>query len=134
MIDLSNSFIFPKGNKVEGINFKGEVWQERLIPIQSEWNCPMGNVTFAPGSRNSWHSHPGGQILLVTGGHGWYQEEGKAAQKICAGDVVKIPSNIKHWHGAAKDSWLVHVYIVTNPEAGSCEWAEPVSDEEFDAL
>ena len=134
MIDFSSSFIFPKGTPAEGSNFKGEVWQERLIPMQSEWNCPMGNVTFAPSAMNSWHSHPGGQILLVTGGRGWYQEEGKPAQEICTGDVVKIPANVKHWHGAARDSWLVHIYIVTNPQAGSCEWMEPVSDEEYDAL
>ncbi len=87
MIDLSNSFIFPKGDKVEGENFKGEAWQERLVPMQSEWNCPIGNVTFAPGARNSWHSHPGGQILLITAGRGWYQEEGKPAQELHAGDI-----------------------------------------------
>lgn len=134
MIDLSNSFIFPKGDKVEGENFKGEAWQERLVPMQSEWNCPIGNVTFAPGARNSWHSHPGGQILLITAGRGWYQEEGKPAQELHAGDIVRIPANVKHWHGAAKDSWFVHIYIVTNPQNVPCRWMEPVSDEEYNSL
>jgi len=61
-------------------------------------------VTFEPGCRNNWHKHPGGQILLITGGRGWYQEFGKEARELYPGDVVKIPANAKHWHGAAKDT------------------------------
>lgn len=131
---MNKNTIFPQGEKIENGNFIGEVWQERMIPPNSPWNCPMGNVTFAPGARNHWHSHPGGQVLLILDGIGWYQEEGKTAQKLKAGDVVKIPANVKHWHGAAKDSWFIHIYIVTNPPAGACEWFEPVKDKDYDAL
>ena len=77
---------------------------------------PIGNVTFEPGARNNWHKHPGGQILLVTGGKGYFQEEGKPVQVIQEGDVVKIHLNVKHWHGATSDSWFVHIAISTNPQ------------------
>lgn len=93
-------------------------------------NTSIGNVTFAPGSRNNWHSHKVGQVLLVTGGEGWYQEEGKAAQLIKKGDVVNIPPNVKHWHGATKDSWFVHLAMTP----GETEWLEPVDDEWFNKL
>ena len=96
--------------------------------------CPIGNVTFEPGCRNSWHKHPGGQVLLVTGGRGYYQEWGKAARELHAGDVVIIPGNVKHWHGAARDSWFVHLSIEVNPGKGPAEWLEPVSDEDYNSL
>ncbi len=135
--DLSNSVIFPKGDVLPPQfrqYFSGTAYLQMLVPGGNEWNCPIGNVTFEPGCRNNWHKHPGGQILLVTGGRGWYQEEGQDAQELHAGDVIKIPANIKHWHGAAKDSWLVHLSIETNCQAGPAEWLEKVSDEEYDAL
>ena len=91
-------------------------------------------MTFEPGCRNNWHKHPGGQILLVTGGRGYYQEEGKPAQELKPGDVVQIPSNVKHWHGAAHDSWFVHLSVETNSQAGPAEWLEPVTDEEYTKL
>ena len=99
-----------------------------------EFNCPIGNVTFEPGCRNNWHQHPGGQILLVTGGRGWYQEEGKQARELKTGDVVKIPANVKHWHGAAKDSWLAHLSVETNSQAVPAQWLESVSDNEYNKL
>ncbi len=105
-----------------------------LVPGDKEFNCPIGNITFEPGARNNWHKHPGGQILLVTGGRGFYQEEGKPAQKLRSGDVVKISPNIKHWHGAQHDSWFVHVSIEINVDAGPPQWLEPVTDEEYKSL
>lgn len=91
----------------------------------------VGNVTFEPGCRNHWHKHNGGyQILLATGGEGWYQEEGKPAQKMLPGDVVVVHDGVKHWHGAAKDSWFSHLAIT----AGTPEWLEPVSDDDYNAL
>jgi len=135
--DLSNSVIFPKGNKMpEPYNkyFIGQAYLQMLVPGDTEFNCPMGNVTFEPSCRNNWHKHPGGQILLVTGGRGWCQEEGKQARELKAGDVVKIPANVKHWHGAAKDSWFVHLYVETNSQAGPTEWLEPVTDDEYNRL
>jgi quercetin dioxygenase-like cupin family protein len=137
MSDLSNSVIFPKGDKLpDAVSkyFIGQAYLHMLVSGGNEWNCPIGNVTFEPGCRNNWHKHPGGQILLVTGGRGWYQEEGKPARELKPGDVVKIPENVKHWHGAAKDSWFVHLFIETNTQKGSAQWLEPVSDEDYNKL
>jgi quercetin dioxygenase-like cupin family protein len=108
------------------------VWLNMLTPFGSA--LPIGNVTFAPGCRNNWHKHAGGQILLVTGGRGYYQQWGQPAQELHVGDVVSIPADIKHWHGAAKDSWFVHLAIEVNPEKGPATWLEPVSDRNYNEL
>ena len=98
----------------------------------------IGNVTFEPGCRNNWHIHHaqkgGGQILLCTAGRGWYQEWGKPAQQLHPGDVVKIPAGVKHWHGAAKDSWFAHLLVEVPGEETSNEWLEPVDDQSYNAL
>lgn len=98
----------------------------------------IANVTFEPGCRNHWHIHHadkgGGQILLVTDGRGWYQEWGKKARALKPGDCVFIPANVKHWHGAAKDSWMSHVAFEACGVGMSNEWCEPVSDEEYFGL
>ena len=91
--------------------FIGQAYLQMLVMGDQELKCPIGNVTFEPGCRNNWHKHPGGQILLVTGGRGWYQEDGKEERELKAGDVVKITANVKHWHGTTKDSWLVHLSV-----------------------
>jgi quercetin dioxygenase-like cupin family protein len=91
----------------------------------------IGNVTFEPGCRNNWHSHDGGQLLLVTAGEGYYQAEGETAQRLKAGDVVNIPAGVKHWHGAAEDSWFVHLVAVGDPSKPENEWYEPVTDEQY---
>jgi quercetin dioxygenase-like cupin family protein len=131
--------IFPKGEKISGESiandhFTGTVWLQVLVPDERTFNCPMFNVTFEPGARNNWHKHPGGQLLLVTGGKGYYQEWGRKAQVIREGDVVKIRPDVKHWHGAAPDSWLSHIAISTNVQAGDAGWLEPVTDEEYHNL
>lgn len=96
------------------------------------------NVTFEPGCRNNWHIHHvkegGGQILICVDGKGWYQEEGKEAQKLKIGDVVTIPANVKHWHGASKDSWFSHLAIEVPGIDTSTEWCEEVKDEEYNRL
>ncbi len=98
----------------------------------------IGNVTFEPKCRNNWHIHRatsgGGQILLCTSGRGWYQEWGREARELHPGDVVHIPAGIKHWHGAAKDSWFVHLAVEVPGEGATNEWCEPVSGEEYDQL
>ena len=98
----------------------------------------IGNVTFEPGCRNNWHIHHakkgGGQILLCTAGRGWYQEWGKPAQQLHPGDVVKIPAGVKHWHGAAKDSWFAHLSVEVPGEETSNEWLEPVDNQSYNAL
>lgn len=132
-----NGSIFPKGEKMpEAFNqyFVGQAWLQMLVPGGTEFNCPIGNVTFEPGCRNNWHLHPGGQILLVTGGRGWYQEEGEAARELHPGDVVAIRPQVKHWHGAAKDSWFSHLSVETNVQMGGPKWLEPVSDEAYGQL
>jgi quercetin dioxygenase-like cupin family protein len=130
---LSESVIFPKGEKVTNNYFTGTAWLEMLI-ADSELNCPIGNVTFEPGARNNWHKHAGGQILLVTGGKGYFQEEGKPARLLQAGDGVQIPPNVNHWHGATADSWFVHLAISTNVQLGATDWLEPVTDEHYNQL
>ncbi len=106
-----------------------------LKPITTTNGVPMYNVTFEPKCRNNWHiHHKGGQILLVTQGRGWYQEWGKEPRELKAGDVVNIPAEIKHWHGAAKDSWFTHIAVEVPSEGGSNEWLEPVTDEEYNKL
>lgn len=104
----------------------------------SDCAIAVANVTFEPGCRNNWHIHHakkgGGQVLLCTEGEGWYQEEGKEAQSLKPGVVVQIPANVKHWHGAKKDSWFSHIAIEVPGEDTSNEWCEPVSDEEYSKL
>lgn len=98
----------------------------------------LANVTFEPKSRNNWHIHHaqkgGGQILICTAGCGWYQEEGKEAIPLKAGSVITIPANVKHWHGASKNSWFSHIAIEVPGEDTHTEWCEEVSDEEYDKL
>lgn len=98
----------------------------------------IANVTFEPKCRNKWHIHHaasgGGQILLCTDGRGWYQEAGKQARELHPGDVITIPAEVKHWHGAAKDSWFSHIAVECPGENTKTEWCGAVSDEEYDAL
>ncbi|CUO83888.1 cupin domain-containing protein [Clostridium disporicum] len=92
----------------------------------------IGNVTFEPGCRNNWHiHHKGGQILLVISGRGWYQAEGEEPKELYPGDIVNIPAEVKHWHGAAKDSAFSHLAIEVPADGASNEWCEPVFDEEY---
>ena len=128
---IPEHLIFPKGEKIANDHFIGTAWLQVLVPDDSTFHCPVFNVTFEPGARNNWHEHPGGQILLITGGKGYYQEEGQKVRKLHPGDVVKIHPEVKHWHGAASDSWFTHIAISTNPQKGDAEWLEPVTDEEY---
>ena len=130
-----NSIFFPIGEE----NPYGQffVGQSYLAPL-STTQVPVFNVTFEPGCRNNWHVHHatkgGGQMLICVGGRGWYQEWGKEAVEMTPGTVVNIPANVKHWHGAAADSWFSHLAIEVGGENASNEWLEPVSDEEYDKL
>ena len=98
----------------------------------------IANVTFEPGCRNNWHVHHaskgGGQLLICVEGEGWYQEEGKPAQSLKPGDVVTIPAEVKHWHGAKKGSWFSHLAVEVPGENTSNEWLEPVTDEDYAQL
>lgn len=113
------------------------VGQSYLQPISTQ-QVGVYNVTFEPGCRNNWHIHNaakgGGQILLCVAGRGYYQEEGKAAVEMKPGDCINIPPGVKHWHGAAPDSWFSHLAIEVPGEDGSNEWLEPVSEADYGLL
>lgn len=98
----------------------------------------LANVTFEPGCRNNWHIHHaktgGGQLLICTAGEGWYQEEGKDAVELKEGSVITIPPEVKHWHGAKKDSWFSHIAVEVPGEKTFNQWCEEVSDEEYNKL
>lgn len=134
--EFAKELIFPMGeeNKAYADYFVGESYLNMLSTKQ----VVIGNVTFEPGCRNNWHIHHaktgGGQILLVTAGRGYYQEWGKEARQLHPGDVVNIPPEVKHWHGAAPDSWFSHLAIEVPGEETSNEWCEPVTDEEYKKL
>lgn len=128
---LKNVPVFPKGEKINNSNFTGTAYVYMMITPDSVYQTTMGNVTFDPKARTNWHKHPGGQILLVTDGKGFYQEKGQPSQLIKKGDVIKIPPNTEHWHGAAPDSPLTHIAINPNIDKGSVVWSLPVSDEEY---
>lgn len=130
---FQRQMIFPIGepNTAYARYFTGNSY---LAPVSTE-QVNISNVTFEPGCRNNWHIHKatsgGGQMLIGVAGRGWYQEEGKPAQEILPGTVIHIPANVKHWHGAAADSWFAHLAFGIPGENTSNEWLEPVSDEEY---
>ena len=125
----SNEPVLGLGTPVKA-NFTGEAWLQPLSS-QPEYDCNVYNVTFAPGTRNHWHSHAVGQILLCTEGEGWYQEKGKPARRLQVGDVVNIPANTMHWHGATAGSRFTHVGITPKVSENATEWGEAVTDEEY---
>ena len=116
--------------------FIGQSYLKQVSP--ADGYLAIYNVTFEPGCRNNWHVHHatagGGQVLICVEGEGWYQEEGKPAQSLKPGDVVEIPANVKHWHGAKKDCWFSHLAFGFPGENCSNEWLEPVDDEQYNAL
>jgi len=133
MMNQQNLGVFPIGDKNEAYA-KYFVGQSYLNMLSTE-GVLIGNVTFEPGCRNHWHiHHKGGQVLLCTAGRGYYQEWGKPAQELHAGDVVNIPPEVKHWHGAAPDSWFAHLAVEVPAEGASNEWLEAVSDEDYGKL
>ncbi|CAM3989702.1 Cupin domain-containing protein [Pedobacter westerhofensis] len=127
--EVQNGVIFPIGeiNDAYAQHFIGKSYYNALVS-DPNISVIVGNVSFEPGCRNNWHRHNGGfQILMVTGGEGWYEEYGKSAQALRVGDVVVIQDGVKHWHGATKDSWFEHQAIT----AGIPEWLEPVDEEHY---
>ena len=121
-------------NQAFGQYFVGQSYLNML----TTQGVAIGNVTFEPGCRNNWHIHHaskgGGQMLICVAGRGWYQEWGKKPQALRPGDVVNIPPEVKHWHGAAPDSWFAHLAVEVPGEDTSNEWLEPVDDEQYSCL
>lgn len=134
--EFAEKLIFPMGgeNTAYADYFVGKSYLDMLSTQQ----VVIGNVTFEPGCRNNWHIHHakkgGGQILLVTAGTGYYQEWGKEPRELHPGDVVNIPPEVKHWHGAAPNCWFSHIAIEVPGEETSNQWCEPVTDEEYGKL
>ena len=124
--------IFSTGQKITNNNFTGTAYLHQMVMSDSTNKVQVGNVTFEPGARSNWHYHPDGQILLITGGTGYYQEKGSPKKKIRKGDVVNCPPNIPHWHGASPDDKFIQVAI-TPTQNGSTVWLVPVTDEEYNS-
>lgn len=117
------------GTPVTG-NFTGDAWLN-MLSAESAYDCNVYNVTFAPATRNYWHCHSVGQILLCTEGVGYYQEQGKPARRLRSGDVVNIPGGVVHWHGAAPDSSFTHIGITPKAGGNSVEWLGEVTEQEY---
>ncbi|MBB6369674.1 cupin domain-containing protein [Chryseobacterium shigense] len=128
--ETNDSLIFPKGKKITNENFTGTAYLQVLMDADSLNSISVGNVTFEPGARSKWHTHPAGQILLVIDGVGYYQEKGLPKKTLRKGDAIKCPPNIPHWHGASTDMAFVQVAI-TGREKGETVWMKPVTDEEY---
>ena len=134
MREINGPFPRGKANTAYAQYFVGDSYLNML----STEGVVIGNVTFEPGCRNNWHIHHavrgGGQILLCTAGRGWFQAWGQPARELHPGDVVNIPAGVKHWHGAAKDSWFVHLAVEVPGEDAGNEWLEPVDDADYGRL
>ena len=137
-IEFEKVNVFKKGNPNDAYAkyFIGNSYLNPLV--ESDSPLFLANVTFEPGCRNNWHIHHatsgGGQILICTAGYGCYQEEGKEAESLQPGKVIVIPANVKHWHGAKKDSWFSHISIEVPGENTSNEWLEAVGDDVYNNL
>lgn len=132
-MESENIGIFPMGEKNDAYAkyFTGQSYLKML----TDGGVRIANVTFEPGCRNNWHiHHKGGQILLCTAGRGYYQEWGQEARELRPGDVVVVPPEVRHWHGAARDSWFSHLAVEVPAEGASNQWLEAVSDEEYGKL
>ena len=122
--------LFSKGEKITNENFTGTAWLNMLATPDSLNTMYAGLVTFESGARTNWHSHPAGQILIVTKGEGYYQEEGKSKRVLRQGETIKCLPNIKHWHGASQNSKFAHIAI-SSRDKGPAQWFKPVLDEEY---
>lgn len=129
-----NDSIFPKGEIATNTdNYTGTVWLNALSQPDSIFNFSVTLATFTAGSKLDWHIHPGGQMLLITEGKGYYQERGKPGQVVTKGDIVKSGPGVEHWHAAAPDSEFAYVAI-SPVEGGSTIWLEAVTDEEYGSV
>ena len=131
MSTTEQTSIFPRGNPLSPDYFTGHAFLHPLLTKDKNNEFALGSVTFEPGARTVWHTHPKGQVLIVTEGEGFYQEKGKPAQHLKRGDVVNISENVEHWHGAAAHSKFVHIAITNYKDDQNVVWLQPVSDQEY---
>ena len=112
-------------------NFTGKATIQALVPVSPPSQISEARITFEPGARSAWHTHPLGQLLIVTAGIGWVQQEGGEKQEIKVGDVVWTPPGVKHWHGATATSSMTHIAVVESLNGKNVNWMEKVSDEQY---
>jgi len=125
-----NAPIFPKGEKAANVHHMGNVWLNEISPADSTFNFGISVATMERGARLDWHKYPGGQILLITEGTGYYQEKGKPKQTVKKGDVVKCQPSVEHWHGATTTTGVT--YLATSPaQNGKTIWLQPVTNKEY---
>lgn len=129
----NDSPVFPRGEQAPQDTFTGTVYVHSLAAKNENNNFSVASVTFEPGARAYWHSHPAGQTILVTAGQGLYQEKGKAVRLLTKGDVVLCDPDIEHWHGASPESAMTHIVITNYKDETQVNWLRPVSDEEYGA-
>jgi len=127
----TDDLIFPKGDKLENGYFTGNAFLKPLLAKDKNNDFALGSVTFEPGARTNWHTHPKGQVLIVIEGQGFYQERNKPVQPIKKGDVVNIPENVEHWHGATAATKMIHIAISNYKGEENVTWLKPVSEEEY---
>ncbi|KQS26563.1 cupin domain-containing protein [Dyadobacter sp. Leaf189] len=134
MTNQNNAPLFEKGDKLTNGYFTGDAYLFPLLARDKNNDFAIGSVTFEAGARTNWHTHPQGQVLIVTEGAGYYQEKGQPAQPIKKGDVINIPENVEHWHGAAAMSKMAHIAITSYEGETNVVWLKPVSEEEYSAV
>ncbi|MEP6676197.1 MAG: cupin domain-containing protein [Ferruginibacter sp.] len=127
----NTNHIFPKGEKLSNEYFTGNAFLTPLLAKDKNNEFVIASVTFEPQARTHWHTHPKGQVLIITDGKGFYQEKGKQAQNLKKGDVVNIPEDIEHWHGASPDNDFVHIAVTNYKGSDNVVWLQPVTDDEY---
>lgn len=123
--------IFPQGEKGSPDFFTGNAYNYGLVQSDTSLTTVIGNVYFEPKARSNWHTHPAGQILIITDGEGYHQIEGEPKEKLTKGSVAICPPNVRHWHGASPEVGMQQLYILPNTEKGIVEWMEAVTDEQY---
>ncbi len=123
--------LFPRGERISSEHFTGDIWLHMITRDDSVLNVAVGNVTFEPGSRTNWHSHSGGQILMVTEGVGYYQERGIPKRIIRKGEVIICQPDVEHWHGASENEFMTHMAMSINTNRGNVQWLKPVTNQEY---
>ena len=133
--DAESTSISPNGSRPSAkgpeVYFTGSVIVDRYYEPNEQTSNSGALVTFEPGARSAWHSHPAGQTLIVMSGTGWVQEEGGAKHELKPGDVVWTPPGVKHWHGARTDTRMAHIAITNTLDGKNVEWMEKVTDEQY---
>ncbi len=131
---MNTTEIFPKGQPLPKEWFSGNAFLTPLVSKDKNNEFSAGSIVFEPGARTNWHTHPKGQVLIVIEGEGFYQEKGKPAQRIKKGDIVNIPENVEHWHGASAISNMTHIAITNYKNDVQVIWLKPVTDEEYNMV